>query len=109
MQRFGFRFLVATAYSSHFFSWLLGVPWGTVYLIQQAGSEVKKTCAQNTLLVRNAEILVGSEGHSILLSFYGETNVRSPNIFVGVQCTLILVFELVFGLVFGGLRVEFQQ
>ena len=48
----------------------------------------KKTCAQNTLLVRNAEILVGSEGHSILLSFYGETNVRSPNIFVGVQCIL---------------------
>ena len=71
-----------------FFSWLLGAPWGTVYLIQQGGRKEgnylsKKTCAQNTLLVRNAEILVGSEGHSILLSFYGETNVRSPNIFVG--------------------------
>jgi hypothetical protein len=38
MQRFGFRFLVATC-SSHFFSWLLGVPWGTVYYIQQGGRE----------------------------------------------------------------------
>ena len=88
MQRFGFRFLVQHA--AAIFSWLLGVPWGTVYLIQQGGREKgtylsKKTCAQNTLLVRNAEILVGSEGHSILLSFYGETKVRSPNIFVGVH------------------------
>ena len=41
MQRFGFRFLVATA--AIFFSWLLGVPGGTVYLIQQGGrEEVKK-------------------------------------------------------------------
>ena len=46
----------------------------------------KKTCAQNTLLVRNAEILVGSEGHSILLSFYGETNRKVPKHFC--RCTL---------------------
>ena len=87
MQRFGFRFLVATV--AIFFLVIRSSLTKSVYLIQQGGREegnyLRKTCAQNTLLVRNAEILVGSEGHSILLSDYGETNVRSTNIFVGVH------------------------